>query len=314
MKILVSDDISEKGIDLLRRYYDVDVEMNMSEPQLIECIGQYDGLVTRSMTKVTKGVIDAASKLRVIGRAGVGVDNIDLVAASEHGIIVLNTPESNTIAAAEHTMALLFSMIRHVPQAHNSIMAGEWNRSLFTGIQLYGKTIGIIGVGRIGSRISRYMKTMGMEVIGYDPYISKEREKTLDIEMVDFDSLLRLADFITLHVPLTDETKYMINEKQILKMKFGVYIVNCSRGAVVDIQALANGIRSQRVAGAALDVYPDEPLTQAGNPFLGMQNVVLTPHLGASTVEAQIGVAIEAAKGVIAALNGEFVKNAVNKV
>ena len=219
MKILVSDDVSEKGVELLRQHYDVDVKINLDEDALVACIGEYDGLVTRSMTHVTKRVIDAAVKLKVIGRAGVGVDSIDLKAATERGIIVVNAPTSNTIAATEHTVAMIMAITRHVPQAHNSLMSGEWDRSSFTGIQLQNKTMGIIGVGRIGSRIAKRMQAMEMKVIGYDPYIPEERFKQLGMESVDLDTLLQNSDYITMHTPLTKETRGMISADEIAKMK-----------------------------------------------------------------------------------------------
>lgn len=312
MKILVSDDVSDKGIAILREKYDVDVKTNLTEEELIKCIGEYDGLVTRSMTHVTAKVIEAATKLKVVGRAGVGVDSIDLKAATDRGIIVLNAPESNTIAATEHTVSMMMAMTRHIPQAHNSIMSGKWDRKSFTGIQVQHKTLGIIGVGRIGSRIAKRMQAMEMHTIGYDPYISEERGKQLGVELMSLDELLAQADYITLHVPLTKETRNMINAERIAKMKKGVRVVNCSRGAVMDIKALADAIKAGQVAGAAVDVFPEEPLTTDNNPFLGMNNVVLTPHLGASTIEAQIGVSVDVAKGVIAALSGEPVATAVN--
>ena len=299
MRILVSDDVSEKGIELLRQHYDVDVKTNLDEAGLISCIADYDGLVTRSMTHVTAKVIDAAKKLKVIGRAGVGVDSIDLKAATDRGIIVVNAPTSNTIAATEHTVAMIMSMTRHIPQAHNSLMSGKWDRKTFTGIQLQNKTMGIIGVGHIGSRIAKRMQAMEMRTIGYDPYITEERGQQLGVELVDLDTLLKESDYITLHTPLTKETTGMIGAAEIAKMKKGVRVINVSRGAVLDIYALADAIKSGHVAGAAIDVFPTEPLTKDINPFIGMGNVVLTPHLGASTIEAQIGVSVDVAEGVL---------------
>ena len=280
MKILVSDDVSMKGVDLLRENgYEVDVKKNLDEQGLIDCIGEYDGLITRSMTHVTEKVIEAATKLKVIGRAGVGVDSIDLKSATARGIVVVNTPTSNTLAATEHTCAMIMAITRHIPQAHNSLMAGNWDRKTFTGIQLQNKTIGIIGVGRIGSRIAKRMQAMEMKTIGYDPYIPEERFKQLGVEQVDLDTLLKRSDYITMHTPLTKETRGLIGKEEIAKMKDGV---------------------------------PTEPLTKDINPFLGMDNVVITPHLGASTVEAQIGVSVDVAEGVMEALKGEPVATAVN--
>lgn len=312
-KILVSDDVSVKGVELLREHgYEVDIKTNLDEAGLIDCIGEYDGLITRSMTHVTKKVIDAAKKLKVVGRAGVGVDSIDLKEATYHGIVVVNAPTANTIAATEHTCAMIMAITRHIPQAHNSLMSGKWDRKTFTGIQLQHKTIGIIGVGRIGSRIAKRMQAMEMKTIGYDPYIPEERFKQLGVESVDLDTLLRTSDYITMHTPLTKETTGMIGKEEIAKMKDGVRVINVSRGAVLDINALADALKSGHVAGAAIDVFPKEPLTKDINPFIGMDNVVITPHLGASTVEAQIGVSVDVAEGVMAALNGEPVPTAVN--
>ncbi len=311
-RILVSDDVSEKGVALLKEHYDVDVRINMTPDQLIGCIGDYDALVTRSQTKVTKEIIDAAANLKVIGRAGVGVDNIDIPAATARGIVVLNAPEGNTIAATEHTVAMMMSMTRHIPQAHQSLQEGKWDRKSFDGIQVQGKTLGIIGVGRIGSRVARRMQAMEMTTIGYDPYISEERARQVGVELVDFDTLLARSDYITIHTPLTAETREMINAAAIAKMKDGVRIVNCARGGCMDPQAVAEGLKSGKIAGAAIDVYPHEPLKKEDNPFLGLPNVVQTPHLGASTVEAQIGVAVDVAAGVIDALEGRPVMTAVN--
>ena len=312
MRILVSDDVSEKGVNLLREHFDVDVKTNMPPEELLQCIGEYDGLVTRSQTQVTEEVIDAATNLKVIGRAGVGVDNINIPAATARGIVVVNAPEGNTIAAVEHTIGMMLAMTRHIPQAHQSIQEGKWDRKSFTGIQLSGKTLGIIGVGRIGSRVAKRMQAMEMTTIGYDPYITEERAHQLGVELVDFDTLLARSDYITIHTPLTKETDRMINAETIKKMKDGVRLVNCARGACYDTDAIADAIKAGKVAGAAIDVYPDEPLTLENNPFLGMFDVVQTSHLGASTIEAQEGVAVDVAYGVIDALNGKPVMNAVN--
>ena len=312
MKIFVSNDVSEKGVALLRQHFDVDVQPNMQPEELKKIIGQYDGLVTRSLTKVTKEVIDAADNLKVIGRAGVGVDNIDVAAATARGIVVLNTPEGNTIAATEHTIAMIMAMTRHIPQAHQSLQEGKWDRKSFDGIQVQGKTLGIIGVGRIGSRVAKRMQAMEMTTIGYDPYITEERARQIGVELVDFDTLLAKSDYITIHTPLTKETENMINAETIAKMKDGVRFANIDRGGCMDMYAVAEAVKSGKIAGAAIDVYPFEPLTKENNPFHGLFNVVQTPHLGASTVEAQIGVAVDVAYGVIDALEGRPVMTAVN--
>ena len=258
-KILVSDDVSEKGVALLREHFDVDVKVNMTPEQLTGCIGDYDALVTRSQTKVTKEIIAAASKLKVIGRAGVGVDNIDIPAATARGIVVLNAPEGNTIAATEHTIALMMSMTRHIPQAHQSMQEGKWDRKSFDGIQVQGKTLGIIGVGRIGSRVARRMQAMEMTTIGYDPYISEERGRQVGVELVDFDTLLKRSDYITIHTPLTSETRQMLNAAAIAKMKDGVRLVNCARGGCMDPQAIADGLKSGKIAGRPSTFIPTSP-------------------------------------------------------
>lgn len=312
MRILVSDDVSEKGVAILREHFDVDIKTNMPPEELLGCIGEYDGLVTRSQTQVTEDVIAAATNLKVIGRAGVGVDNINIPAATARGIVVCNAPEGNSIAAVEHTIGMMLAVTRHIPQAHQSIQEGKWDRKSFTGIQLQGRTLGVIGVGRVGSRVAKRMQAFEMNVIGYDPYITEERARQIGIELVDFDTLLAKSDYITIHTPLTKETRDMIDADAIAKMKDGVRLVNCARGECFDNQAIAEAIKTGKVAGAAIDVYPNEPLTLENNPFLGMFNVVQTSHLGASTVEAQEGVAVDVAYGVIDALNGKPVMNAVN--
>lgn len=311
-RIFITADVAKEAKEILEKEFIVDIQPNMKEEELCQVIGDYDAIITRSQTKVTKAVIDAAKNLKVIGRAGVGIDGIDITEATKKGITVVNTPESNTIAACEHTIALMLSMTRHIPQAHQSIMEGRWDRKSFTGIQLLNKTVGIIGVGRVGSNVAKRLQAFNMKTIGYDPYITLERGKQLGVELVDLDTLLKESDYITLHTPLTDETRGMIGEKELAKMKDGVRLVNASRGAVVDIKALADALKSGKVAGAGIDVWPNEPLKPEENPFLGMTNVALTPHLGASTKEAQAGVATDVAVGVAQALHGEPVATAVN--
>lgn len=311
-RIFITADVAKEAKEILEKEFIVDIQPNMKEEELCQVIGDYDAIITRSQTKVTKAVIDAAKNLKVIGRAGVGIDGIDIAEATKKGITVVNTPESNTIAACEHTIALMLSMTRHIPQAHQSIMEGRWDRKSFTGIQLLNKTVGIIGVGRVGSNVAKRLQAFNMKTIGYDPYITLERGKQLGVELVDLDTLLKESDYITLHTPLTDETRGMIGEKELAKMKDGVRLVNASRGAVVDIKALADALKSGKVAGAGIDVWPNEPLKPEENPFLGMTNVALTPHLGASTKEAQAGVATDVAIGVAQALHGEPVATAVN--
>ena len=311
-KVFVSNDVSEKGVALLREHFDVDVMPNMPVPELCKIIGKYDALVSRSQIQVTKELIDAATNLKVIGRAGVGVDNIDIPAATARGIVVLNTPEGNTMAATEHTVAMLMAMTRHIPQAHQSMQEGRWDRKSFDGIQVQNRTLGIIGVGRIGSRVAKRMQGMEMTTIGYDPYITEERARQVGVELVDLDTLLAKSDYITIHTPLTKETEKMINAETIAKMKDGVRFVNCARGGCMDAQAVADAVKSGKMAGAAIDVYTSEPLLPENNPFLGLPQVVQTPHLGASTLEAQVGVAVDVAYGVIDALLGKPVMTAVN--
>lgn len=311
-KVFVSNDVSEKGVALLREHFDVDVMSNMPVPELCKIIGKYDALVSRSQIQVTKELIDAATNLKVIGRAGVGVDNIDIPAATARGIVVLNTPEGNTMAATEHTVAMLMAMTRHIPQAHQSMQEGRWDRKSFDGIQVQNRTLGIIGVGRIGSRVAKRMQGMEMTTIGYDPYITEERARQVGVELVDLDTLLAKSDYITIHTPLTKETEKMINAETIAKMKDGVRFVNCARGGCMDAQAVADAVKSGKMAGAAIDVYTSEPLLPENNPFLGLPQVVQTPHLGASTLEAQVGVAVDVAYGVIDALLGKPVMTAVN--
>lgn len=312
IRILVSDDVNEQGIALLREHYDVDVKTNLPPEELKKIIGEYDGLVTRSQTQVTADIIEAATKLKVIGRAGVGVDNINIPAATARGIVVVNAPDSNTVAAAEHTIGMMLAVTRHIPQAHQSIQEGKWDRKSFNGIQLQGKTVGIIGIGHVGGRVAKRLAAMEMTVLAYDPYVTEEYAKNLGVEQVDFETLLTRSDYITIHTPLTDETRDMINAESIAKMKDGVRLVNCARGECFDVHAVAEGLKSGKIAGAAIDVYPNEPLTLENNPFLGMFNVVQTAHLGASTIEAQVGVAVNVAYGVIDALEGKPVMNAVN--
>ena len=278
MKIFVSNDISEKGVALLREHFDVDVMPNMKPEELIKVINNYDGLVTRSMTKVTKEVIEASTRLKVIGRAGVGVDNIDIPAATAKGIVVLNTPEGNTMAATEHTVAMMMAMTRHIPQAHQSIQEGKWDRKSFDGIQVQGKTLGIIGVGRIGSRVAKRMQAMEMTTIGYDPYITEERAHQVGVELVDFDTLLAKSDYITIHTPLTKETEKMLNADAIAKMKDGVIIINTARGIIIDEEALLEALESRKVYMAGLNVVANEP-PQYQIPLMQSPYTFITSHI-----------------------------------
>ncbi|KXG78025.1 D-3-phosphoglycerate dehydrogenase [Fervidicola ferrireducens] len=311
MRVLVSDKIAKEGIDILKSELKVDVRTDLTPDQLREIIKDYDALVVRSQTKVTKDLIEC-SNLKVIGRAGVGVDNIDVEAATLKGILVVNAPEGNTIAACEHTFALMFAVARKIPQAVSSLKSGRWERNKFTGVQLSGKTLGVIGLGRIGKEVAKRASSLGMNVVGYDPYIARENVENLNIKLTDLDEVLRTSDFITFHVPLTKATRRMIGEEQFKIMKDGVYIINCARGGIIDEKALYDALVSGKVAGCALDVFEKEP--PEDNPLLSLDNVIATPHLGASTAEAQIVVAEEVAKDIIRALKGEIVKNPVNMV
>ena len=310
-KILVSDPVAQAGVDILAKIYPVDSRQKLTQEELIAIIPEYDALVVRSETKVTKEVIAAATNLKVIGRAGVGVDNIDVEAATQRGIIVLNAPEGNTIAATEHTMAMMLALARNVPQAYHSLQNGLWERSKFTGVEVRGKTLGILGLGRIGSGVAKRALALEMKIIAYDPFIRAEQAEALGVEIGELDEIFAKADFITLHLPLTADTKKLINKAAFDKMKKGVRIINVARGGVIDEADLAEAIESGIVAGAAIDVFEKEPVDPA-NPLLKSPKVIATPHLGASTAEAQVGVAVDVAYGILSALRGEPVTTAVN--
>ncbi|MDK2916200.1 MAG: D-3-phosphoglycerate dehydrogenase / 2-oxoglutarate reductase [Euryarchaeota archaeon] len=309
-RVLVSDPLAEEGIDILKGFCDVDVNTGLTEDQLVDIIGNYDALLVRSGTEVTARVIDAGTKLKFIGRAGAGVDNIDTDAATRRGIIVANAPEGNTLAATEHTMAMMLSLARNIPQANASLKKGEWKRSKFMGVELNDKVLGIVGFGRIGHEVAKRARAMEMKCIAYDPFISKEKAASLGVELVPLDELFRRSDVITVHTPLIKETRHMINAETIATMKDGVRLINCARGGIIDEKALADGIMSGKIAGAALDVFENEPPTDS--PLLGLDKVIVTPHLGASTVEAQKNVAISIANQCISVLSGGSAKYVVN--
>ncbi|MFH1269442.1 MAG: phosphoglycerate dehydrogenase [Candidatus Omnitrophota bacterium] len=313
MRILVSDPLSEEGLKILKevKEFQVEVKTELKPEELKEEIGDYDALIVRSATKVTKEIIGAAGKLKVIGRAGVGLDNVDLEAATQKGIIVMNTPGGNTISTAEHTMSMILSLSRSIPQANASMKKGEWKRSKFMGIELYGKTLGIVGLGRIGTEVAKRALSFGMKVLAYDPFLSREVAEGLGIEVAELKDLLGRSDYITVHTPLTEKTKHIISNKEFEAMKKGARLINCARGGIIDEAALLNAIKEGRVAAAALDVFEKEPLP-ADNELLKLDNVVLTPHLGASTEEAQVNVAIEVAEIVRDALLGKGIRNAAN--
>ncbi|MBI3458623.1 MAG: phosphoglycerate dehydrogenase [Candidatus Rokubacteria bacterium] len=310
-RVLVTDSLQDVGVEFLRSEgLEVDVTPALSPDELARRIAPYAGLVVRSATKVTGEVLEAARELEVIGRAGVGLDNVDVEAATRRGIVCMNTPGGNTIAAAEHTMALLLAMTRKLPQAHAHLKGGKWERERFLGAEVYGKTLGIVGLGRIGAEVARRAQGFAMTVIAYDPYLTEEVAQRLGVELVDLDTLYRRADFITLHVPLTKETRGLIGSAELAKMKDGVRIVDCARGGIVDEAALAAAVQAGKVAAAALDVFEQEP--PWGSPLLDLDAVVVTPHLGASTEEAQTSVAVAIAQQVADLLLRGIVRNAVN--
>lgn len=311
MKILVSDPVSQAGIELMQKHFPVDVKLKMTPEELAAVIGDYDALVVRSETKVTNDIMAKAPKLKVIGRAGVGVDNIDVEAATKRGIIVLNAPEGNTIAATEHTVALMLTMARKIPQAYQSMKQGKWERSKFMGVEMRGKTLGVIGLGRIGAGVTQRALAMEMKVMVYDPFLSEERAASLGIKLVEVEDIITQADFITVHAPMTKETKYLLNKQAFDKMKPGVRVINCARGGIIEESALYDALVAGKVAAAALDVFEKEPINP-DNPLLTLDNVIVTPHLGASTEEAQVNVAVDVAEGIVSALKGEPVRTAVN--
>ncbi|MGC8843086.1 MAG: phosphoglycerate dehydrogenase [bacterium] len=297
-RILVSDQIAEKGLEILRAEMDVDYLPGLSKEEILSRIPQYDALMVRSGTKVTKDIIEAGINLKIIGRAGVGVDNIDVETATEKGIVVVNSPGGNTRAAAEHTIALLLALMRNIPQAHMMLKQGEWKRSKFIGLEVYGKTLGIIGFGRIGREVARRAQGLGMEVIAYDPYISEEVAERMNVRLVDLSTLLQTSDIVTIHTPLTKETKHLLGENELRMMKRGARLINTARGGIVDENALAKAIEEGIIGGAALDVFEQEP-PPSDHPLLKLEQVVVTPHLGASTLEAQEYVAIDVAEQIV---------------
>ncbi len=312
MKILVSDNLAESGIERLMAVpsFDVEVNTSLTPEEFRQIIKEYDALVIRSGTKVTREVIEAADNLKVIARAGIGLDNVDIEAASKRGIVVMNTPEGNVITTAEHTLAMMLSLTRSIPQAVNSLKSGKWEKKRFRGRELFNKVLGVIGIGRIGRVVAERAMGFKMHVIAYDPYISTEAIHSLGIEGVSFEELLARADYITIHTPMTQETRNILNADAFRKMKQGVYIINCARGGIVNEQDLYDAIRSGIVSGAALDVFAKEP--PIGNELLALDQVIATPHLGASTDEAQENVAIAVADQVIDYMLRGTIRNAVN--
>src|SRR2546430_12420932 len=314
MNVLICDPISPKGIDYFRQQpgFKVTVlEKRLSEAELLLVVREAEAMVVRSETKVTRKVMEAAPKLRVVGRAGVGVDNVDVDAATQHGIVVMISSGVNATSTAELTFSMLMALARKIPQAHGSMKAGEWNRKEFQGVELYNKTLGVLGMGRIGSEVARRAIAFGMRVLAYDPYLNLARAKALQVELVELDELYARADFITVHMPMSDETNGMINASAFAKMKKGVRVLNCARGGIINEKDLYDAIASGKVAGAALDVYEVEPLPK-DFPLRTLPQVIMTPHLGASTEEAQENVGIEVAEAITDYLVNGAVRNAVN--
>lgn len=313
-KVLIADSISQRGIDELARDGSVTVTVQTKLPaaKLIQIIPEFAGLIVRSETKVTAEVLNSAQKLRVVGRAGVGVDNVDVETATRRGILVLNAPGGNTVSTAEHAFSLLLNVARKIPQADASLRSKKWSRKDFEGVELYGKMLGVVGMGRIGSELSRRAIAFGMRVVAYDPYLSAARARSLQVELVEnLNELLASADFISLHTPLTNETHHLLDAKRLAQTKRGVRIINCARGGLIDEAALTQALQDRHVAAAALDVFETEPLPE-NSPLREAPNMVLTPHLGASTTEAQESVGIEIAQSIRAALLEGTIRNAVN--
>ncbi|MEK7782912.1 MAG: phosphoglycerate dehydrogenase [Candidatus Binatota bacterium] len=313
MNILVTDSLAPQGLEVFERTpgFKVDVRLGLKPPELKKSIGDYHGWVIRSGTKVTADLIEAAENLKVIGRAGVGVENIDVEAASKKGIVVMNTPGGNNVTTAEHTISLMLSLARHIPQAVASLKAGQWKRDKFMGVELCNKTLGVIGLGNVGRIVAERAVGLRMKVIGHDPFVLSENAARLGVELVSLEEIFKRSDFITVHVPLTNETRGLINRKAIAKMKKGVRIINCARGGIVDEKDLAEALKEGKVSGAALDVYVDEP-PSPDHPLVKMEQVITTPHLGASTDEAQLNVAIAVAEQMVDFLTRGIIRYAVN--
>ncbi len=312
-KILVSDPLSEEGLEILRQSgFPVDVKPGLSEDELCAIIGDYDCLIIRSGTKVTQKVIDAGKNLRVIGRAGVGVDNVDVPYATDNGILVMNTPSANILSAAEHSCAMLLALARNIPFAHESMHKGEWKRSKYTGVELNGKILGIIGVGRVGGEVAKRMKAFNMTLIGYDPFLPKEVADSLGVRLTTLEEVITTADFMTIHTPLLPETRNMISMEQFKMMKPNARIANVARGGIVNEDDLYTALKEKVIAGAAFDVWCNEPLSDDEKKLMELDNLVTTPHLGASTVEAQERVAVEIAEHAVMYLRDGVISNAIN--
>ncbi|MEB3338728.1 MAG: phosphoglycerate dehydrogenase [Leptolyngbyaceae bacterium] len=310
-KVLVSDPIDQVGLDILSQVAQVDIKIGLPPEELVRIAPEYDAWMIRSGTRITAEMIEAATQLKIIGRAGVGVDNVDVPAATRKGIIVVNSPEGNTIAAAEHTLAMMMALSRFIPEANQSVKSGKWDRKSFTGVEVYKKTLGIVGLGKIGAHVATVARAMGMKLLAYDPFISTERADQLGCRLVELDLLFQEADYITLHIPKTPETLHLVNAETLAKMKPTARIINCARGGIIDEVALAEALQTGKIAGAAIDVYETEPLGESALRSLGKQ-AILTPHLGASTEEAQVNVAIDVAEQIRDVLLGLPARSAVN--
>ncbi|MDD5312732.1 MAG: phosphoglycerate dehydrogenase [Dehalococcoidia bacterium] len=310
MKVLVADPLAPEGMESLKAKTEVDVKLGLKPDELKAIIGEYDALIVRSETQVTADVIKCGTKLQIVARAGVGLDNIDVNAATQQGIMVVNAPTGNTVAATEHTMALMLALARNVPQAHGQLKAGKWNRKEYVGVELRNKTLGVIGLGNVGSGVATRAKSFEMRLIGYDPFASEDYAASMGVTLMPLEQLYKEADFITLHLPLTPQTRGMIGEKEIATMKKGVRIINVARGGLIDDEALVKAIEEGRVAGAAVDVYAVEPCTDS--ILFKNDKIIVTPHLGASTKEAQTNVCIDVVEQIIDVLNGKPARYAVN--
>ncbi len=311
MKVLIPEKLADPGIELLKQDFEVDVRLGLTPEELLETIGDYDGMIIRSATQVSSEVIDRADNLKAIGRAGIGVDNIDIEAATKRGVIIANAPESNTVAAAEHTLGLMLASARRIPAADSSLRDGEWKRSAFKGVEVSGKTLGLIGLGHVGAIVARGALGMGMRVLAYDPYVSEDRMRQVNVERAETtDEVFEGADFVSLHVPRTPQTVGLVNEDSLARMKPTAFLINVARGGIVDETDLYNALKEGTIAGAALDVFAEEPTTRS--PIFTLPNVVVTPHLGASTAEAQDRAGITAAEQVATALRGAVPIHAIN--
>jgi D-3-phosphoglycerate dehydrogenase len=311
LKVLVTEKLAESAVELLEGEFEVDVLLGLDQEELLETIGDYDGLIVRSATQVTAEVLGRAENLKAIGRAGIGVDNINVEAATKRGILVANAPASNTVAAAEHTLALMLAAARRIPAADSSLRKGEWNRSAFKGVEVSEKTLGLVGLGHVGTIVARGAAGMGMRVLAYDPYVSEDRMRSMNVERVEsLDDIFAASDFVSLHVPRTPQTAGMVDADALEKMKPSAYLINVARGGIVDETALFNALKEGALAGAALDVFHKEPTTDS--PLFALPNVVVTPHLGASTAEAQDRAGVTAAEQVAGALRGAVPMHAIN--